>query len=76
MTKPDTAAVHYAITAAEDHARKLEDIHSAESERYDSRSEAYQDSDKGQEAYSRLESLREAFEYLDQAADALRAAIE
>lgn len=76
MTNPDKSLIQSAITQAEATARKLEDIYSAESERYDSRSSQWQDTDNGQEAYSRLEYLREAFEYLDQAADALRAAID
>lgn len=76
MTKADISLIHSAITTAETLARKLEDIHSEAEEKYDSRSDAFHDSDAGTEAYSRLEYLREAFEYLDSTADALRAAIE
>lgn len=71
MKKSDKAICERARALAEELAREIEDVHSVEDEKFSQRTDRWADSEKGQEAYSKLERLREAFEHFDHAVAAL-----
>ena len=75
MTKAEQMTIRNMIDTIESFRYTIEEIHDRDEATYDSRSERWQDSDKGEAFCEMVESLDDAMQALDEAKDYLEEAI-